>query len=398
MNYHELEEICSGRKICIWGYGRIGKTFVLISLKSAGADITCYCDSRYRVNESFEGIPLVSLDELSEMKDIFVFIALNNQDEQKKISSLLDRIRIQYEVFDNRCLTELCNSLETASKNLVNKYRNLMDDELYLKIIFKQRMKRELDLDNPKAFNEKLQWLKINDRKPFYTSLVDKIKVKQYISGIIGEEHVIPALGIWDSVDDIDFDNLPNSFVLKCTHDSGSVIICPDKKEFDYNAAKRKLKKAMATNYYWPKREWPYKDVNPRIIAEEYVKQISEDVLPVYKFFAFGGKPEIIQTIKNDKTDHETIDYFDTQWNLLELRQNFPNSTVPLKKPEHYDEMLDMVKKICQGFRFVRVDFYSVKGKNIFSEITFYSDSGFAAFHPEEWDYRLGKLIDVSIS
>lgn len=396
MDYRSFEKLCYGKKICIWGFGRIGKSFVYISLKCAGADITCFCDSKQKEKDSFDGIPLVSESELYEMEDVYTFIAVNSIEAQKKISLKLDEHGIKNTVFDNIFLTELCNSIEKESdEKLSYRYRNLMNDELYLKIIFKQRMGCDLNIDNPRTFNEKMQWLKIHDRKPLYASLVDKYEVKNYAAKKLGKDHVIPTLGIWDKFEDIDFNNLPNQFVLKCTHDSGSVVICTDKSAFDKDYARNKIQKALSTNYYWTKREWPYKNVKPRIIAEKYIKATKEEVLPVYKFFVFEGDPVLVQAIKNDKTDSETIDYFDSQWNLLDMKQNFQNSTVPLDKPKQFDEMLVMARKMSQGFRFIRIDFYSVDDIYIFSEITFFSDSGLSRFCPEEWDYKLGELIHL---
>ena len=271
-----------------------------------------------------------------------------------------------------------------------------MDDERYLKLAFRAKMGYPLDLKNPRTFNQKLQWLKLYDRKPLYTQLVDKYAVRQYIAEKIGEEYLIPLVGgPWNSAEEIDFDVLPEQFVLKCNHDSGGVIVCRDKSELDIPAIKQKLTHKMKQNYYRIGREWPYKNVEPCIFAEKYMEDSSNINLNVYKFLCFNGEPRIIQTIQNDKTASESIDYFDLEWNLLELRQNFPNSECPLKKPGLFDNMLALSRKLCEGFPFIRTDLYEINGRVFFSELTFYSDSGMAKFDPPAWDETIGSWLTL---
>lgn len=270
---------------------------------------------------------------------------------------------------------------------------NWMDDETYLKIAFKIRMGERLHLDDPQTFNEKLQWLKLHDRNPLYTTMVDKHEAKQYVGGLIGEKHIIPTIGLWNSVEQIDVDQLPEQFVLKCTHDSGGLVICKDKSELNWDAVRKKLHASLKHNYYYSLREWPYKDVKPRILAEQYMQNGQDAHLAVYKIFCFSGEPTVIQTIQNDKTEYESIDYFNTSWERLDLRQNFPNSQVPVSKPQTLEKMLELAKKLSQGFPFIRTDFYEINGEVYFSEFTFYSDGGMAAFHPPKWDLELGKKI-----
>lgn len=275
-------------------------------------------------------------------------------------------------------------------------YLNFLSDKAFLKLMFWVRMGKKLNFNNPKTFNEKLNWLKLNKRDPEYTKLVDKYAVKEYVAKVIGEEYIVPTLGVWDNFDDIDFEKLPNQFVLKCTHDSGGLIICDDKENLDINKAKAKIENCLKKDYYKHGREWPYKNVKPRIIAEKFMvdeNQRNDGNLSVYKVFCFNGKPEIIQTIQNDKSVNESVDYFDTTWKLLDLRQNFPNSKKPLERPATLDEMLVLASKLTEGFEFLRADFYEINGKVYFSELTFYSDAGMTAFEPEEWDFKLGELI-----
>lgn len=272
---------------------------------------------------------------------------------------------------------------------------NSLSDEHYLKLMFFATMNRRLNLKDPKTFNEKLQWLKLYNRKPEYTQMVDKYAVKKYVADRIGEEYIIPSLGVWDSFDAINFDSLPEQFVLKTTHDSGGVVICRDKSKLDMAATKEKLERSLKRNYFWYGREWPYKDVKPRILAEVYMQDGQTLSLPVYKVFNFNGEPKIIQAIQNDKTKEETIDYFDVEWNRLELRQNFPNSEIPLKRPGQLGQMLTLARKLSAGFPFIRTDWYVINDKLYFSEYTFFSDSGLARFEPAEWNLKLGAWISL---
>ena len=258
-------------------------------------------------------------------------------------------------------------------------------------------MGKELNLENPQTFNEKLQWLKLYDRgNDSLPATVDKYAVKQIVADKIGEQYVIKAYGIWDSFEEIEFDKLPNKFVLKTTHDCGGVVICKDKKTFDYEKAKSFLEMHLQRRYFYHAREWPYKNVPPRILAEEFVGK-EDECLIVYKVFCFGGEPRIIQVIQGDKSKDETIDYFDENWNLLPLRQNFPNSLNHLPKPDCLQEMLELSNKLSSHRPFLRVDWYIIDGKLKFSEFTYYSDAGFAQFEPEEWDYKLGEWIELPL-
>lgn len=288
----------------------------------------------------------------------------------------------------------LCYCCSKTEQNLLTH----LNDKMYLKMIYRIRMGIKLNLKKPITFNEKLQWLKIHDRKSAYTTMVDKYQVKKFISKKIGKEYVIPTLGIWNKFEEIDFSSLPEQFVLKCTH-CGGVYICKDKSSLNINDIKKKINSTLKKNYFWHLREWPYKNVPPKIIAEEYIKnddaeQIDNSLI-VYKVFCFDGKPYILQVIQNDKRPNETIDYFDTEWNLLKLKQNFPNSKTHLKKPQKLDEMLNLSHKLSKGIPFLRVDWYISNNELLFSEFTFYSDAGMAEFEPKEWDYKLGEMIKL---
>lgn len=276
---------------------------------------------------------------------------------------------------------------------------DLLSDRLFLYILYYAHLGKKLNLKNPKTFNEKLQWLKLYNRKAEYTQMVDKYEVKKYIKERLGEEYIVPTIGVWDKFEEIEFKDFPEQFVLKCTH-SGGIIICKDKSEFNLEEARRKINDSMRKNYFLHGREWPYKNVRPRILAEEFVPNSNdeqgEDSLVVYKVFCFGGEPKLIQVIQNDKRKDESIDYFDIDWKLLELKQNFPNSKIHLNKPDKFSEMLDLSSELSKGTPFLRVDWYVSMGKLLFSEFTYYSDAGIAAFEPEEWDRKLGEWIELS--
>lgn len=271
---------------------------------------------------------------------------------------------------------------------------NRLPDEEYLKKIFLLRMGKELDLENPKTFNEKLQWLKLYDRKPEYTQMVDKYAVKKLVAEMIGEEYIIPTLGVWNQFEDIDFDALPNQFVLKCTHDSGGLAICRDKSTFDFAGAKKKLTASLKQNYYWKWREWPYKNVKPRIIAEVYMEEEQTVELRDYKFMCFEGQVKC-SFVCSDRFSPEGlhVTFFDRDWKMMPFERHYPSRKEGLHKPLNYEKMIELAEKLSRGIPFVRVDFYEVDRKIFFGELTFYPGSGVEEFNPEEWDYKLGEMI-----
>lgn len=272
----------------------------------------------------------------------------------------------------------------------------LLPDAVYLKLVYRARIGRPLNLNSPKGFNEKLQWLKLYDRNPLYTKLVDKAEVKPWVAERIGWEHVVPTLGVWDSFDDIDFGALPERFVLKCTHDSGGLAICRDLSTFDMAAARRKIERSLANNYFWSGREWPYKDVRPRIIAEEYLDPAGEQVgLTDYKVMCFGGQARCEFTCTGRADGNLHVDFFDTEWNHMPFTRHYPNADVPPEAPERLKDMVAMAERLSEGMPFVRVDFYEVAGQFYFGEMTFYPGSGMEEFDPERWDEELGSWIEL---
>lgn len=278
---------------------------------------------------------------------------------------------------------------------------NWMKDEPYLKLKYRAAIGKRLNLDNPQSFNEKLQWLKLHDRRPEYTTMVDKYAVKEYVANIIGVEYIIPTLAVYDSFDDIDFDALPNQFVLKCTHDSGGLVICKDKLQLDISSAKAKIEKSLKNNYFYQGREWPYKNVVPRIIAEEYLADGERIVPEDYKIYCFDGKPKYVVVFHNRYLDESLLSesVYDTDWNKLDisLDYHFAVSDIVEDKPECLDTMLDFATRLSNGIPQSRIDFYIVDGKIKFGEITLYTASGTHPMIPESLDDELGKLVPLDI-
>lgn len=268
------------------------------------------------------------------------------------------------------------------------------NDRLQILRAWYSRMPYRLNLNNPQSFNEKLQWMKLFDHNPLYTTMVDKYAVKKYVANIIGEEYIIPTLGVWDSFDDIDFDTLPNRFVLKCTHDSGGLIICKDKNNLDLKKAKNKIETSLQTDYYMSGREWPYKNVPRKIIAEKYMEDTKTGELRDYKFFCFDGKVKwlFIATDRQNRVE-PYFDFFDMDFNHLPIQHGHPNAPVKPEKPKAFGLMQRLASILSQGLPHVRVDFYEVDGKVYFGELTFFHHCGFVPFTPCEWDYVFGKEI-----
>src|SRR5699024_1618333 len=269
-----------------------------------------------------------------------------------------------------------------------------LPDDIYLKAIYRARMHKKLNLKNPITFNEKLQWLKINDRKPEYTQMVDKYEVRKYIEAQIGEEYLIPLLGVYDTFEEIDFDKLPNQFVLKCTHDSGGLVICKDKSTLNVEEAKEKINKSMNRNYYYNLREWPYKNVKPRIVCEKYMVDESGYELKDYKLFCFDGAPKAMFVATNRGVDTR-FDFFDTDFNHMPVEQEYKNATTKIKRPKSLDEMIKLSKVLSKGLRHIRVDFYDINGKIYFGELTFYHFSGLKKFVLNKYDEVFGNWLKL---
>ncbi len=268
-----------------------------------------------------------------------------------------------------------------------------MGDEAFLKLRFRAEMGYKLDLEHPRTYNEKLQWLKLYDRNPLYARMVDKYRVKEYVASLIGEEYIIPLLGVYNSFEEIDFEALPRQFVLKCTHDSGSFYICRDKACLDKKRAEDILKRGLKRKTIRYAREWPYSLVTPRIIAEQYVEDESHEDLTDYKIFTFGGKAALI-LVNYGRFGKRVHHLYSMEWELLDVSPRCPDEpprTIP--RPGNLDQMIGLAEKLSQNLPHVRVDFYSVNSRIYFGEMTFYHRGGFGKFPPEEMGLWLGGLL-----
>lgn len=272
---------------------------------------------------------------------------------------------------------------------------NWMSDKLFLSTVFRGIFNKKLNLDEPVTFNEKLQWLKLYNRKPEYTLMVDKYEVKQYVAKIIGDEYIIPTYGVWNHFDEINFDILPDQFVLKCTHDSGGLVICKNKELFDYEMAKKKIERCLGYDFYYYGREWPYKDVQHRIIAEKYMEDDSGE-LKDYKFFCFNGVMKCFK-VDFDRFVNHHANYYNAQNELMHFGENScpPDYDRHIEMPASIEKMKELAERLSVGVPFLRVDFYDVKGSIYFGELTFFPASGFGSFNPPEYDQVLGEWLKL---
>ena len=275
----------------------------------------------------------------------------------------------------------------------------LCSDKMFIKIKWRgRRMPYRLNLKNPRTFNEKLQWIKLYDHNPLYTTLVDKYKVKSYVTERVGANYVIPLLGAWDNVDEIEWDKLPNQFVVKCSHDCGGMVICKDKSKLDIEKATEKLRRAFGKNYYYEGREGPYKNVQPKVFAEAYMEDEFGE-LRDYKFFCFDGEVKAMFIASDRQKDGEEVkfDFFDADFNHLPFTQGHPNAKQLPEKPKGFEEMKRLAAQLSKGLPEVRVDFYDVNGHIYFGEFTFFHFGGMVKFNPVEWDYKFGEWIKLPI-
>lgn len=282
---------------------------------------------------------------------------------------------------------------------LRTKWAERMSDERFLRMIYYIKFHKPLNLKSPQTFNEKLQWLKLNDHRPEYTMMVDKYKVKGYVADIIGDKYIIPTLGVWDRPEDIDWDKLPNQFVLKTNHDGGNfgVVVCRDKSAFDKKKAISRLQASLERNVYKFGREWPYKNVERKVFAEQYLEDNSSSDLPDYKFFCFDGEVKALFIGTERKSGDVKFDYFDSDFNHLDIVQHHPMSGRTIPKPDNFKEMKEVASKLSKGIPHVRVDLYDVNGNVYFGEMTFFHHGGMFPFHPEHWDKDFGEWIKLPI-
>lgn len=285
------------------------------------------------------------------------------------------------------------------SRFIAKGFFNFLSDKTFLKLAFWARLNQKLDLDNPISLNEKIQWLKLHDRKELYAKIVDKYAVREFIKNTLGEEYLVPLVGgPWNSFDEIDFDLLPSSFVLKTTHDSGGVVVVPDKSKMDKVESKKKIMKSMKNNYFYPNREWPYKSITPKIIAEEYLVDSSGSELKDYKIICFNGKPENVMVCTGRILNQVKFYFFDWNWKFLPL--NYGDELLPsdfsIPKPQKLDEMRSIATKLSEGYDLIRIDLYEANNQIYFGEMTLYPDSGFDQDITKETDLMFGKKLHLT--
>lgn len=280
-----------------------------------------------------------------------------------------------------------------ASKNLLN----FLSDRTYLKLMYYAHFQTKLNLSEPQTYNEKLQWLKLYHRNPEYTIMVDKYEVRDYIREKIGEKYLNTLLGVWKTPEEIDFEELPDKFVLKTTHNSGGYVICDNKDKLDWESAKQILSKYLNKNYFNIGREYPYLNVEPRVIAEEFLEQDNGEELRDYRFFCFNGEPKFV-SVDFSITDKSRTrrNLYDLNWDLLEASISYPHEEdFIVNKPDKFEEMIQLSKQISKGIPHTRVDFYYINKQIIFGEITFYHQNGWGKFTPEEFNKQLGDWITL---
>lgn len=282
---------------------------------------------------------------------------------------------------------------------ICRKLSPILPAKLFLLLMHRIKFGYWMNFNDPQTYSEKLQWQKLYDRRPDYVTMVDKYEAKTYVANIIGEEYIIPTIGVWNDPEEIDWDALPMQFVLKCTHDSGGLVICKDKSKLDIRAAKKKLQRSLKTNYYNIAKEWPYKCVPRRIIAEQYMEDTETKELRDYKFFCFNGVPKAL-FIATDRQNRKEpyFDFFDMEFNHLDIRHGHPNAPVLPEKPQNFELMKELAAKLSKGYPQLRVDLYEVNGKVYFGELTLFHHSALVRFEPQKWDEIFGSWIDLSFA
>ncbi len=395
-SYSDLEQLaCLWRgMVCIRGAGYIGSGLIFDILTVAGFHVDYFMDANKTLGSKIRDTEIVALSELENDK-ILIVVAVGEKYLDEVIAELSLNKFIKYIIASSDWEEQIVRSVkETGSEETNKKYGYWTDDRKCAERWMRERVGYDPDLDHPKTFNEKLQWLKLNDRNPYYTKLVDKYAVKEYVSNLIGEEYVIPTLGVWDDFEQIDFESLPDQFVLKCTHDSGSSIVCQDKKCFDYKKAREKLNKCLDRNFYYTGREWPYKDVKPQILCEKYIGgQQSEELLD-YKIMCFNGCAKC-SFICSDRGNELKVNFYDREWNPMPFWRHYKKADREFPKPSKYENMIALAERLSGGLKFVRVDFYNIEGVIYFGELTLYPGNGFEEFHPVEWDEILGNWMEL---
>ena len=395
-NLEHLADLWQG-KVCIRGAGALGKGVIYDILKTVGFHIDYFVDINVSSGTIIrDGVRAISIDGLENETCLF-FIAVSEKYRKEIIEELSNNELFKYIIATEDWEKVIIKSVkESGDRNVINKYAYWADDKIYIERCFERRVGYTPDLEFPRTFNEKMQWLKLNDRKKWYTQLVDKCAVKQYVGNLIGEQYIIPTIGIWDEPSQIDFEYLPKQFVLKCNHNSGTVYICKDKNKLNKKEVLKTLKSGMRKNYYLTGREWPYRNVKRKIIAEKFLVDESGTELKDYKIFCFNGKPLYVQVDFGRFTKHER-NIYSTEWRYMGFSSMYPtNADRVIARPVCLEKMLEIASVLSKDIPFLRVDLYVIGDKIYFGEITFYHGSGYERFVPEEWDRKLGDLIDIN--
>ncbi len=401
MKYLELKRLQQKSKEmqkCLFGAGSVGCTWAYDILTAVGFSIDFFCDNKKEENVVIrDEVKTISLQNLYSLQDdVLVFITATDkyQDSiffQLKQNGIKNIVKVDY-LF----LQIFIESLLFMDDEKINKkFAFILNDAEYISQRFQYFIGYRPNLDKPRTFNEKLQWLKLYDYRKEYTQLVDKYLVRQYVKERIGDEYLAPMLGIWNRFEEIDFEKLPEKFVLKCTHDSGSMVVCKNREKFQKEKVQRFLESRLQMNYFWVGREKPYKDVERKIIAEKFLEGKNGKLID-YKFLCANGKTKYIFTCSDRNTENGLhVNFYRTDWSPLPFERHYPKQKREIEKPVQLEEMIGLAEKLAEGIKFVRVDFYLIDEKIYFSELTFYPGGGVEEFTPEEWDYELGKIIEI---
>lgn len=368
--------------VIVFGSGEIGKIVIYMLKLQNISVISCFDNKPSKMKmKLWNNIPCTQPIFID--KNIPIFICVNNLKAKEEIRKQCEALGYIY-------------ILDVNVLKLYQCFNHLPDKE-FLQLQYYLRMNGKiLNLENPRTFNEKIQWLKLYNHNLDYTVMVDKYKVKKYVADIIGEEYIIPTLGVWSSFDDIVFKQLPNQFVLKCTHDSGSVFVINNKKDINYAALAKKFERLLQINYYQLGREWAYKNVIPRIIAEKFLENKDNNQLKDYKFMCFNGKVMCSFICTNRfSEDGLNVTFYDKNWNKMPFERHYPSDKGIYEKPYSYNEMLELSEKLSKDIPFARIDFYEVNRHPYFGEITLYPGCGYEEFIPEKWDWILGSWIKL---
>ena len=405
MTYSELEKISKNSmnnecEVCLFGAGVRGKTRCFDFVRYFGIKIDFYCDNKVAPETIIrDGIKVRDIQYLYENKDnIYVFLTVGPNYQKEILDQLSEHGVYNIITIDWFLVSQVLDSIEASGDGAVKqKYHEFYNDKEFLEKYFEHWMEYKIDFNNPSTFNEKIQWLKLYNHKPEYTRMVDKYEMRQFVEERIGSGYTVPLIGVWESFDDIDFDQLPKQFVLKCNHDSGSIVIVQDKDKFDIEDAKEKINRTLSTNYYWRAREWAYKNVKRKIIAEPYLYDAKQKELLDYRFFCFNGEVKAI-IVDFDHTLNKIgrRNFYNKYWEYMPLSLHYPTAPETIiEKPKCMEEMIEIAEKLSVSIPHIRIDFYIIDDRPIIGELTFYHAAGSQKFSPKKWDKIFGDWIDL---